>query len=108
MSPIIGTVHRELSREGGPGFWGSRVVISAVLRGEEVLRDDRQIGELQVGDRLEVFPILREHMEERLSWASHNARPIDMEATGTTWALPRGYGGTVIFERMTRAYPYLN
>ena len=52
---------------------GYEIQIVSVHRGEEILEDDKLIGELKEGDWLEVAPIIKENGQERLSFATHDA-----------------------------------
>ena len=77
--------------------------VSAVLRGNQVLRIDQEIGVMQEGDLLEVFPIVSEGTQDRLAWAAHHAQPRDLEPTGTKWLLPMHYGATPVFACLKRS-----
>jgi len=77
---ILGTVHIYRG-EFHKGMRGWRVVVVSVLRGEELLTREDEIGELREGDRLEVRPII----DGRLSFVSYDAAVVELEASGETW-----------------------
>ncbi len=54
---------------------GYRVEIVAVHRGEEILKDDATVGELQDGDWLEITPVVKDDGKERLSFVTYDALP---------------------------------
>jgi hypothetical protein len=81
MKSILNTIHIYRG-DFHKGMIGWRVVVGAVLRGEESLTDEREIGELRDGDRLEVRPVV----EGRLSFVSYDAEVGDLEATGEVWS----------------------
>jgi hypothetical protein len=64
------------------GLRGWDVVVVGVLRGEELLTREEQVGELQPGDRLEVRPVI----EGRLSFVSYDAEVGVLEGVGQVWA----------------------
>jgi len=80
MSEIIGSVHTYTGTTHR-GLTGWRVVVVSVLRGEELLTREEDVGELRDGDRLEVRPII----DGRLSFVSYDAEAGELEATGETW-----------------------
>jgi hypothetical protein len=68
------------------GMTGSRVVVLSVERGDEILRDDAQIRDLERGDRLDVAAIITEpDGTERVSWSTVDARPDELGPVLGVW-----------------------
>jgi len=85
MNTIINSI-RLYRGTGIPGMTGWRVVVLAVLRGDETLKDDAQIGDLIRGDRLDVAAIITEpDGTERVSWSTADARPDELEPVLGVW-----------------------
>jgi len=70
-----------------PGLTGWIVVVTGVIRDEELLTRPEDVGELQEGDLLEVRPII----DKRLSFVSYDAAYRGVEDLGAPWP---GEGGT--------------
>lgn len=67
-----------------PWARGLRVRVVAVHRGEELLRSDEEVGELQPDDVVEFTPWMEE--AARFSWVSSDAYPLELvplEAPGS-------------------------
>jgi len=77
---ILGTRHIYRG-EHHKGLRGWDVVVVGVIRGEELLTREDDIGELHDGDRLEVRPVI----EGRLSFVSYDAAVGELQATGALW-----------------------
>jgi len=75
---LIGTIRRY---QGTAHVWavGHRIVVAAVHRGDEVLRDDAAIGALLPGDWVEFAPLIEEaDGVERASFVWSDAQPSDL------------------------------
>ncbi len=85
MNTIINSI-RLYRGTGIPGMTGSRVVVLAVLRGDETLKDDAQIGDFIRGDRLDVAAIITEpDGTERVSWSTADSRPDELGPALGVW-----------------------
>ena len=68
-----------VARKGWHDRWV--VVVTGVIRGEDLLTRPEDVGELQEGDLLEVRPII----DKRVSFVSYDAEPGEVEDLGVPW-----------------------
>lgn len=97
MDKIIRTIRRYTGR-AHVGLREQRVVILSVNRGDEILDDDRAIGRLRRGDRIEFAPLVRDdHGGGRMSWVTSDGFPGEFgpiegwyEGLAETWIVMSG------------------
>ena len=77
MSALLNTVH-VYRGDFHKGMIGWRVVVVGVLRGEELLTREEDVGELREDDRLEVRPVVK----GRLSFVSYDVEVRELDSLG--------------------------
>jgi CheY-like chemotaxis protein len=100
--PVIRSIRRYLGKSH-PTLLGSRVVVSAVVRGGKSLQQDAEVGELRPDDRFEVRKILGTGASEKLSLMAYEAASTAFEETGQHWSKPLAAPTGIIFEPPARA-----
>ncbi len=68
MNTIINSI-RIYRGTGIPGMTGSRVVVLAVLRGDETLKDDAQVGDFVRGEPSEAWGVFLRVRPRESMWA---------------------------------------
>jgi CheY-like chemotaxis protein len=101
---VIRSIQRYLG-DSHPGLTGSRVVVTAVVRGGKSLAVDSEIGDVRADDCFEVREILGQDENERLSLIGHEAISTAFEATGQTWSKPFVAASGIVFEHSSRPEP---